>query len=316
MGDAELSTPSAPAPGPSARQTGEPEARSGGIYVRPEFVRTPVDVTQIGVIDRPISALERLWNIDGVRKATVVLGFVALWEGYTRIAGVAPILFPSFTTTLAALWSALADGTLLAKIGFTLMALLGGYAAGLAVAAVLVSLAVSWRVWADVLTTATAMFNPLPAIALLPLAMLWFGLGMGSLVFVLIHAVLWAVSLNTYVGFQGVSQTLRMVGQNYGLRNVRFVGKVLIPAAFATILSGMKIGWAFAWRTMIGAELVVGAASGGGGIGWHIFDNSERLETAQVFAGLLTIILIGVMVENVIFRNVELRTVRRWGLQR
>ncbi len=309
-----MSKPSAPAPGPSARGAGE--ARYAGLYVRPEFTRTPVDASQIGVVDRPLSALERLWNIDGVRKATVLLGFVAVWELYTRIADVPPILFPSFTTTLAALWSAFTDGALLAKIGFTLMALLYGYAVGLAVAAVLVYLAVSWRVWADVLTTATAMFNPLPAIALLPLAMLWFGLGMESLIFVLVHAVLWAVSLNTYVGFQGVSQTLRMVGQNYGLRNVQFVAKVLFPAAFATILSGMKIGWAFAWRTMIAAELVVGAASGGGGIGWHIFDNSERLETAQVFAGLLTIILIGILVENVIFRNVESKTVYRWGLQR
>ena len=302
-------------PGTTARGAGD-NTRSGGLYARPEFVCTPVDAARIGVIDRPLSVFERFWNIDGVRKATVVISFLVLWELYTRVADVPPILFPSFTATLAALWSALVDGTLLAKIGFTLTALLYGYVVGLAIAAVLVYLAVSWRVWADVLTTCTAMFNPLPAIAILPLAMLWFGLGLESLLFVLIHAVLWAVALNTYVGFQGVSQTLRMVGQNYGLHNVQFVAKVLIPAAFATILSGMKIGWAFAWRTIIGAELVVGAASGGGGIGWHIFDNSERLETAQVFAGLLTIILIGVVVENVIFRNVELKTVYRWGLQR
>jgi NitT/TauT family transport system permease protein len=288
----------------------------GGTYVRPELERTPVDASRVGSVALRLSVFERLWNVDGVRKATVVLSFLVLWEVCTRLAEVPPILLPSFTATAAALWSALVDGTLFAKIGFTLKALLYGYAAGLVVAAVLVYLAASWRLWSDVLTIATAMFNPLPALALLPLAMLWFGLGMESLVFVLVHAVLWAVALNTYVGFQGVSQTLRMVGQNYGLRNVRFVAKVLVPAAFPTILSGMKIGWAFAWRAIIGAELVVGAASGEGGIGWHIFTHSDRLETPQVFAGLLSIVLIGVIVENVFFRAVELRTVYRWGLQR
>jgi NitT/TauT family transport system permease protein len=134
--------------------------------------------------------------------------------------------------------------------------------------------------------------------------------------FILVHAVLWAVALNSYVGFQGVSPTQRMVGQNYGLRGVMFAVKILIPAALATVLSGMKIGWAFAWRTLIGAELVFGATTRGGGLGWHIFENSELLRTKQVFAGLFMIILIGVVVEYVIFRTLELRTVRRWGMQR
>src|SRR5581483_10344062 len=113
----------------------------------------------------------------------------------------------------------------------------------------------------DALTTLSAMFNPLPAIALLPLALLWFGLGIPSLVFVIIHSVLWAVALNTHTGFLSVSETLRMVGQNYGLRGIPYVVRMLIPAAFPSILSGLKIGWAFSWRTLIAAELVFGVSS-------------------------------------------------------
>jgi len=291
-------------------------AAHAGLVVRPEFERTPLDARKIGLVERPLSLIERLWNVNGVRKAAVLLGFIVLWESYTRLAGVPTILFPSFSQTCVAIYQAFTDHRLLSKIIFTMTSLLMGYAVGLAVATVLVFLASMWRIWADVLTTATAMFNPLPSIAILPLAMLWFGLGTFSLVFVLIHAVLWAVALNTYVGFQGVSQTQRMVGANYGLRGVPFAAKILVPAALATILSGMKIGWAFAWRTLIGAELVFGATARGGGLGWHIFENSENLRTPQVFAGLFIIILIGVIVENVIFRNVETRTVQRWGMQR
>jgi NitT/TauT family transport system permease protein len=190
-----------------------------------------------------------------------------------------------------------------------------GYASGVILAAILTILAINTRIGTDFLETMTAMFNPLPAIALLPLALIWFGLGNGSLVFILIHSVLWAVALNTHSGFLGVSQTLRMVGRNYGLKGLSYVFKILVPAAFPSILTGLKIGWAFAWRTLIAAELVFGVSSGQGGLGWFIFENRNLLDIPSVFAGLLTVIIIGLVVENLIFRTIELKTIRKWGLQ-
>jgi NitT/TauT family transport system permease protein len=156
----------------------------------------------------------------------------------------------------------------------------------------------------------------LPAIALLPLALLWFGIGTKSLIFVITHSVLWAVALNTLTGFQSVSETTRMVGANYGLRGIGYVCRILIPAAFPSILSGLKTGWAFAWRTLIAAELIFGVTTRSGGLGWYIFENRTLLETTNVFAGLLTVIIIGLIVENVVFRTIEERTVRRWGMQK
>ena len=91
---------------------------------------------------------------------------------------------------------------------------------------------------------------------------------------------------------------------------------LLIPAAFPAILAGLKIGWAFAWRTLIAAELVFGASARQGGLGWHIFEARAQLETATVFSGLLVVIVIGLLVESVIFRAIEARTVNRWGMQR
>jgi NitT/TauT family transport system permease protein len=194
--------------------------------------------------------------------------------------------------------------------------LLKGYAVGVAGAFVLAALAVSGRLGRDILSTLTAMLNPLPPIALLPLALLWFGLGQGSLVFVLVHSVMWPLALNTLTGFQGVPETLRMTGRNYGLRGFRFIALILIPAALPSILAGLKIGWAFAWRTLIAAELVFGASSGSGGLGWYIFQNRNELNTDRVFAGLIAVILIGLFVENVVFRWIEARTVARWGTAR
>jgi len=106
-----------------------------------------------------------------------------------------------------------------------------------------------------------------------------------------------------------------MVGRNYGLSSFGYVTRILIPAAFPSILTGLKIGWAFAWRTLIAAELVFGVSSGSGGLGWFIYEKKNQLEIPSVFAGLLTVILIGLLVENVIFRVIERHTVRRWGMQ-
>jgi NitT/TauT family transport system permease protein len=106
-----------------------------------------------------------------------------------------------------------------------------------------------------------------------------------------------------------------MVGRNYGLKGFGYIGKILIPAAFPSILTGLKVGWAFAWRTLIAAEMVFGVSSGSGGLGWFIYENKNELNIASVFAGLFTVIIIGLAVETFIFRNIEVSTVRKWGMQ-
>lgn len=226
------------------------------------------------------------------------------------------LLLPGAWQTARAFFQELGSGQLPARAALSFSVLFKGYAAGVALAFVLTTLAVSTRFGRDLLSTLTAMFNPLPAIALLPLAMLWFGLGQGSLVFVLIHSVLWAMAVNMYSGFLTVSETLRMAGRNYGLTGLRYVLGILVPAALPSILSGLRIAWAFAWRTLIAAELVFGASSGKGGLGWYIFQNRNELYTDRVFAGLAAVVLIGLAVENLVFDTLERVTVRRWGMQR
>ena len=281
---------------------------------RPEFVRVKAASKDFGVIVKPLTSWERLYNNNAARKVFILVLLAVLWEVYARLLSNA-LMFPTFSATVKAFGNAIANDGLLAKCMFSIKILLIGYAAGLVLAALLTVFAISSRIGRDFLETLTSMFNPLPAIALLPLALLWFGLGTGSLVFVLIHSVVWAVALNTHSGFQSVSNTLRMVGHNYGLTGLRYVSSILIPAAFPSILTGLKIGWAFAWRTLIAAELVFGVSSGSGGLGWFIYENKNQLEIPAVFAGLLTVILIGLFVENFIFRIIEQRTVQKWGMQ-
>ncbi|MGA8032770.1 MAG: ABC transporter permease [Casimicrobiaceae bacterium] len=281
---------------------------------RPEILREPIATEAFGIVQKPLSTWERITNVGAVRKFALLVLLAVIWEIYARQLN-NPLLFPTFGSTIRAFVHGFVDGTLFAKSVTSLEVLVKGYAAGIACAAVLTMVAITTRIGTDLLELLTSMFNPLPAIALLPLSLIWFGLGEGSIIFVIIHSVLWAVALNTHSGFLSVSNTLRMVGRNYGLRGLPYVVRILIPAAFPSILTGLKIGWAFAWRTLIAAELVFGVSSGSGGLGWYIYENKNELEIPAVFAGLFTVIVIGLIVENVIFRTIETRTVRKWGQQ-
>jgi len=270
---------------------------------------------ELPVVERPLTLWQRLAGITALRRGLILVLLALIWQLYAVWLD-SPLMIPTFTDTVDAFVEAVVSGRLPAMIATSLKVLIIGYGLGIAIAAVLAGFASATRIGDDLLATLVAMFNPLPAIALLPMAMLWFGLGTPSILFVLVHAVLWPLALNAHAGFMGVSDTLRMVGRNAGLGPFSFIARILVPAAFPAILTGLKVGWAFAWRTLIAAELVYGAASRSGGLGWFIFENKNRLETASVFAGLATVILIGLLVETLIFRTIERHTVRKWGMQR
>lgn len=250
-----------------------------------------------------------------VRRALVILLLAAAWEGYGRFLN-DDLLFPSLSKTVLALIASTETGELPSRLLNSLTTLGMGYAAGVLLATVLTTLAISVKFGADLLAMLTAMFSPLPAVALLPMAILWFGIGEPAIVFVIMFSVLWAVALNAQSGFRGVSPALRMTGYNLSLTGWRHVVFILVPAAFPSILSGLKIGWAFAWRTLIAAELVFGASSRSGGLGWFIAEHRNELAIDQVFAGMLVVILVGLLVEIGIFRTIERLTVIRWGMQR
>jgi len=280
---------------------------------RPDIFHS-IDVTSFDVVENSGSWWQRFWDNGAVRKAAILIVLAIVWESYARWLG-EPLLFPTLWDTAKEFVSSIRDGELPRATWYSVSLLLKGYVVGLIFAGLLTAFATFTRIGADFLETLTSMFNPLPSIALLPLALIWFTVGDFSIIFVLVHAVLWSVALNAYSGFRAVNPTLKMVGQNYGLSGLRYLTSILVPGAFPSILTGLKVGWAFAWRTLIAAELVFGASSRSGGLGVFIFKYKSRSVAPKVFAGLLTVILFGLFVENVIFKSIEKRTVRRWGMQ-
>ena len=148
-----------------------------------------------------------------------------------------------------------------------------------------------------------------------PIAILWLGIGDASIIFIVIHSVVWPMSRSIIDGFNAVPKLYLEVGENIGLSPVRLVFGVFLPAALSRIFSGIKMGWARAWRGLISAEMLFGSG-GSKGIGYYITDRRTNMDIAGVFATILVIILIGLVVEYGVFRTIENHTFKKWGMSR
>lgn len=250
----------------------------------------------------------------GPRRAALLVILVLIWQLYVTVSGVDPLLISSPLDVAEALFDGFTDGRLVDSTLLTLRILLTSMLIGMVIAAVLTTLATWTRIGEDILVLLTSILNPLPSIAILPLAILWFGLNTTALTVVIANAVVWPIAINVSMGFRTVNPTLLAVGRNIGLSGWRLVRDVLVPAALPHTISGLKTGWAFGWRTIIAAELVFGVAGGTGGLGFFINDARYFLRTPEIFAGLVTIALIGIALD-LVFSVVEKRTVVKWGMK-
>lgn len=156
----------------------------------------------------------------------------------------------------------------------------------------------------------------IPGVALLPLAILWMGIGEGTIILIVVHSIIWPMSRSIMDGFRAVPQIYIESGENMGLGKLGLVTGIYIPASFSYILSGIRTGWARAWRGLISAEMIFGTTSSGAGIGWFIFMKRTNVDIAGVFAALLVIIVIGIVVEYGVFHTIEKMTLKKWGMSR
>lgn len=249
-----------------------------------------------------------------LRRFLILVVIVGIWQAYTSLGHVSQLLFSSPVDVAKAFFTGWSSGTLASSTELTMKVLVIGMVIGMVAAAFFTTLAVWTKFGEDLLTLLTSMINPLPSIAILPLAILWFGLNTQALVFVVANAVTWPIAINVSIGFRTVNPTILAVGRNIGLNRWRQITDVLMPAALPHTVAGLKTAWAFGWRTIIAAELVFGVAGGKGGLGYFINISRYYLRIPDVFAGLVTIAIIGILID-LVFTWIERRTVVRWGMK-
>ncbi len=236
------------------------------------------------------------------------------WEIMAKSGAFPEAIFPSLLDIARALGDSVVSGEILLQTGFSLVLILEGFLISLLAAILMSSLAVSNKVFNGLVDTLTAIAHPLPGIALLPLIIIWFGTGTLSIIVIIVHSVIWPMILNIMTGFRAISPVYKEAGLNFGLNHFRIIKDIMIPASLPYVLSGMRIGWARAWRALISAEMIFGAVGLKGGLGWYIFKQRVFMDTPGMFAGLFVIVLIGIIVEDYVFAAFEERTVKKWGM--
>lgn len=256
----------------------------------------------------------RLLKSKTFRQVVFILALALIWEIVAHSGLYPNLLFPNIESVLKSLWESTLSGEMLTRTWYSLYLILVGIGIGAVLAFILTALSMVSQTVADLMEAVVAINHPLPGVALLPIALLWFGAGKWAIIFVLAHSVIWPLMLNTYAGFRAVSRTQLEVGRNIGLKGLRLVLSVMVPAAFPYIFAGLKISWARSWRSLVAAEMIFGASGKDGGLGWMIYQRRFFLDTPGVFAALLVIIIIGILVESLLFNQLEKRTVQRWGM--
>ena len=269
----------------------------------------------VAVPARPRGARLRWGRLPGwLRYLLLLAALVGIWQLYVVWRDPSPLLFSGPRDVAEAFWTGWKDGNL-ARVTWTTLKILGiGIGIGAVVALTLTTFAALSQIGEDLLRMLVAILNPLPGVAVLPLAILWFGLNTNALLFVIANAAAWPIAINLDTGFKTVNPTIVAVGRNIGLSSRRLVTDVLAPAALPYAISGLKTAWAFGWRTIIAAELVFGVAGAEGGLGTYINNAKLFLDIPRVFAGLVTIAILGLVFET-LFGFLERRTIVRWGMK-
>lgn len=249
-----------------------------------------------------------------IKKLILIFILLAIWQAVALSGIVSPLIFPSLGMIYKALVSSFISGELLQQTIFSIIIILEGLLIGTLLALILAITSKTSEVLNSLVETLITLAHPLPGIALLPIIILWLGTGTSAIVFIIVHSVLWPLLLNLISGFKTTPRIYSDVGRNIGLKGLMLFKDIYIPASLPYLLSGFKIAWARSWRALISAEMVFGAVGGKGGLGWYIFKQRVFMDTAGMFAALLLIMLIGILVEEVLFNKVEALTIRRWGM--
>jgi NitT/TauT family transport system permease protein len=251
-----------------------------------------------------------------MRRIFVVIAFFVLlfgmWEALVRMKIWSPVLVPSPFSVASYLVGALKDGTLLRATVVTTRRLLIGYALGLVFGLPLGLLTARFKFCEDTLGVMALAFQTLPSVCWVPLALLWFGQTEAAMLFVVIMGTLWSVVIATDNGVRTVPPIYARAARTMGSKRLHTWIKVIVPASLPFIVSGMKQGWAFAWRSLMAAEIYVTILSGFG-LGYLLQAGRELQAMDQVIGIMLVIIVIGVLADKILFSPWERFLYRRWG---
>ncbi|MDI1343317.1 MAG: ABC transporter permease [Pseudolabrys sp.] len=278
------------------------------------MTETTVNSAAKGVAKSSAAMSERSKSRRSLLRAAVVLIIAAgCYEALARSGYFAPALMPKLSAIALTLIAMLADGSMIEHAAFTLYRVMFGFGLAVVVGLPLGILMARFRAVEGFFLPLVSALMPIPSFALVPLFMLWFGIGNTTTVLIVFYAATFPMMFNTWSGVRSVNPLwLRAAGAMGADENSLF-WKVIIPGASPFIITGLRQAFLRAWIAVVGAEMI---AASDWGLGWVIFDAKEFLNTDVMLAALVVIGGIGFVFEKLVFGSLEKATVQRWGMSR
>ncbi|MGC1467339.1 MAG: ABC transporter permease [Pseudolabrys sp.] len=247
-------------------------------------------------------------------RATITLVCAALFYEGVSYSGLFPrVLLPTIQTIAGTLYSMLADGSMLEHAAYTLYRVLVGFCLAIVIGLPLGILMARFKHVENFFLPLVSALMPIPSFALVPLFMLWFGIGNLTTILIVFYAATFPMLFNTWSGVRAVNPLWLRAAGAMGADEQRLFWKVIIPGAAPFIITGMRQAFLRAWIAVVGAEMI---AASDWGLGWVIFDSKEFLQTDVMMASLVVIGFIGFVFERLVFGSLERFTVLRWGMVR
>lgn len=238
---------------------------------------------------------------------------LCVWELVSRLGLVNSYILPPCSKVVQQMFFELTEGNLFLQILNSMYIVMIGFVISFAIAIIVTLGCVYSGVFESFFMTLCTLLNPLPGMAILPLIMMWFGVGNGAMLALIVHGVLWPLVTNLLTGFRTVPLVYKEWAANIGMAPFQLFKDVYVFSVMPYVISGLRIGWGRAWRALISAEMVFGMIGSLGGVGYYIYVNRAYANITNVLVGVLMIIMIGVVVEAFLFRFIEKHTVEKWG---
>jgi taurine transport system permease protein len=237
---------------------------------------------------------------------------VAIWQALSWLNVWPQVLFPSPTQVFWAFVADLQSGVLPTSLGVSLISLAFGFLVGAIVALPLGYLMGLNRASRNFFDPLVNLFQAIPGLAWIPFAILWFGLGQGAIVFIIVMSVFFPVLHNLLTGIRLVQPVLVEASQTLGAGRTAIIVHVIFPATLPNLMTGIRLGIAFGFRSLVGGEMIASTD----GIGYQLFNAQQYFQSARIVVDMLAIGIVWLLLDRLVLRPIEHHTTVRWGLMR
>lgn len=243
------------------------------------------------------------------RRIVFLVLLVSIWDAVFRFGLYDGYLMPSPEDVLATFVRGIRDGSFLFGTLVSLRRIAIGYGISL-VLGLSLGLAIGrFRLLEDTVGSLVFGLQTIPSICWLPFAILWFGLSEKAILFVVVMGALLSIVIATDDGVKNTPPLLVRAGRTMGMSGLRLYTRVVLPSALPAIVSGMKLGWSFAWRSLMAGELLFVSA----GLGQLLTIGRDLNDMSLVIAVMILIVGVGLAIERLVFGTAERAIRRRWG---